>query len=265
MLTREFFYSEYSKRNLRLPAKELSELQFKKTRRILKLAYQNVPFYRHKLKDAHIHPDDIHSLEEYTKVPTLTKAEIQSNPINYLLSQNADEQKLIWRSTSGSTGIPLNIGLNQKTLEFEGAIWHRALSENGLKIRDKRTVISDPRSFPKSQSILEKGLIKRQHISIFDGPDTQLAQMERFRPDAIKAYPSSLTILADYSRHRTCALKPKMVFTTSEILDNHSKQYINFSFETEVFDNYSCAEFALMAWECRAASRVPHQHRQCAA
>ncbi len=42
-----------------------------------------------------------------------------------------------------------------------------------------------------------------------------------------------------------------MVFTTSEILDKHSKEYINFSFETEVFDNYSCTEFALMAWECR--------------
>ncbi len=252
MLTREFFYSQKSKKNLHMPLKDLNELQFKKTRKLLKLAYETVPLYHRKLRDAHIHPDDIRTLSDYTKVPTLTKAEIQSNLTSNLLSQNADQKKLIWRSTSGSTGIPLNIALNQKTLELEGAIWHRTLAENGLKIRDKRTIISDPRSFPKQKSLVESlGLIKRQHLSIFDDADTQLAQMEHFRPDVIKAYPSSLTILADYSRQRTGALKPRMVFTTSEILDSHSKNYINFSYETEVFDNYSCTEFALMAWECK--------------
>jgi phenylacetate-CoA ligase len=252
MLTREFFYSQNSKRNLRLPLKDLNELQFKKTRRLLKLAYETVPLYRRKLKNAHVHPDGIHSLTDYTKVPTLTKAEIQSNPIGDLLCQSVDQKRLVWRSTSGSTGIPLNIALNQKTLELEGAIWHRTLSSNGLKIRDKRTIISDPRSFPQQKSFIEKfGLIRHQHLSIFDNADTQLSQMENYNPDVIKAYPSSLTILADYSRQRTSALKPRMVFTTSEILDKHSREYINFAFETEVFDNYSCTEFALMAWECK--------------
>jgi phenylacetate-CoA ligase len=256
MLTREFFYSEFYKQNLQLSLKQLNELQFKKTKKILKIAYQTVPLYHRKLKAANIHPDDIHSLEDYTKIPPLTKAEIQSNPTGDLLSQSVDQKRLVWRSTSGSTGIPLNICLNQKTLELEGAIWHRALSENGSKIRDKRTIISDPRSFPKNKNLIEDlGVIKRQHLSIFDDANTQLAYMEYFQPDVIKAYPSSLTILADYSRQRTSALKPRIVFTTSEILDKHSKEYIKYSFETEVFDNYSCTEFALMAWECK-------QHKQ---
>jgi phenylacetate-CoA ligase len=252
MLTREFLFSEISKRNLHLKREELNEIQFKKTKKLLKLAYESVPLYHNKFKKAHIYPDDIRSLEDYTKVPTITKAEIQSSPTSDLLSRDATENKLIWRSTSGSTGIPLKIGFNQKTLELEGAIWHRTLSENGLKLADKRTTISDPRTFHQNKNPLENlGLIKRQQLSIFDDAETQLSQMEKFQPDMIKAYPSSLTILADYNRKRTSALKPRMVFTTSEFLDKHSRNYINFSFGTEVFDNYACAELALLAWECK--------------
>ncbi len=252
MLTREFYYYELYKRNLSLPQNALNHLQFKKTKKILKHAYETVALYHRKLKNAHIHPEDIHNFEDYTKIPTVTKTEIQSTPIRDLLSNGVVENRLVWRSTSGSTGIPLKVALNQKTLEFEGAIWYRTLSENGLKLGDKCSVVSDPRSFPKNKNSLERlGLLKRQYLSIFDDADTQLNQLEWFQPDLIKAYPSSLTILADYNRERTSALKPRIVFTTSEILDNHSKSYINFSFETEVFDNYSCNEFALLAWECK--------------
>jgi len=252
MLAREFFYLQQFKQNLNLPPNRLNERQFKKTKNLLKHAYEHVPLYHRKLKNAHIHPDDIRCLKDYTKIPPLTKAEIQSNLTSDLLCRGVAENRLLWRSTSGSTGIPLKIALNQKTLDLERAIWHRALSENGLKISDKRSMIGDPRSFPKNKNFLETmGLIRRQHLSIFDAPDVQLAQLENFQPDVIKAYPSSLTILADYNRQRTSALKPRMVFTTSEILDRPSKEHIRTSFETEVFDNYSCTEFALLAWECK--------------
>jgi phenylacetate-CoA ligase len=208
--------------------------------------------YHRKFRNAHLHPDDIRSIDDYTKAPTVTKTELQSNPTCELLSRNVAQDRLVWRSTSGSTGIPLKIALNQKTLEFEGAIWHRTLSENGLKVTDKRAIISDPRSFTKNHGELEHlGLLKRRYLSIFDAADTQLTQLEQFQPDFIKAYPSSLTILADYNRQRTSLLKPRMVFTTSEILDNPSREYITFSYETEVFDNYSCTELALLAWECK--------------
>lgn len=252
MLTREFFYSEISKRNLHLSPKMLSELQFKKAKALLKLAYEQVHFYHKKFNEAHVRPEDIRNLEDYTKIPTLTKTEIQSNLTNAFLVDGSSKNKLIWRSTSGSTGVPLKVALNQKTLELEGAIWHRALSENGLSVFDKRAIISDPRSFPKREHVMENlGLIKRRHLSIFDDAETQLRQLEIFRPDVIKAYPSSLTILADYNRHRTSLLKPRLVFTTSEILDKHSREHIISSFQTQVFDNYSCTEFALLAWECR--------------
>ncbi|XHH10312.1 MAG: phenylacetate--CoA ligase family protein [Candidatus Bathyarchaeia archaeon] len=252
MLAREFFYSETSKRNLRLQPDKLANLQFKKAKKLLIIAYETVPLYHNKLKKASLHPNDIQTIKDYTKVPTLTKTEIQSNPTSNTIHQGASQNRLIWRSTSGSTGIPLKVGLSRKTLELEGAIWYRALSENGLRIFDKRAIIGDPRCFPIKKHIFENmGLIKRQHLSIFNDAQTQLTQLENFQPDIIKAYPSSLTILADYSPQRTSALKPRMVFTTSEILDKHSRDFINSSFETEVFDCYSCTEFALLAYECK--------------
>jgi len=115
MLTREFLLSEISKRNLHLKRETLQEIQFKKTKKLLKLAFETVPIYHKKFKNAKLHPDDIRSLEDYPKVPTVTKAEIQSSPTSDLLCQEAAENRLLWRSTSGSTGVPLNVAVTFKS------------------------------------------------------------------------------------------------------------------------------------------------------
>ena len=251
MIAREFLYSETLKKNLRLKSSSLRKKQMKKLRRILKIAYENVPLYHRKYKAASIHPDDIITLDDLAKVPPVTKSEIQLSPMQNMIARKANASRLTWRSTSGSTGTPLNIALNKRTVELEGAIWYRSLSENGFRFRDKTSIICDPRSFPKSRRLIESlGIIKRQYLSIFDSAETQLTHLEQFKPDVIKAYPSSLSILADYSKQRASSLKPRIVFTSAEILDRQSREFINSAFGTEIFDNYSSNEFALMAWEC---------------
>jgi phenylacetate-CoA ligase len=127
----------------------------------------------------------------------------------------------------------------------------RTFRANGLNINDRMAFIADPRSFPRTRWLQRTQVISRRYISIFDEASTQLALLRRYRPDAIKAYPSSLRILADVYGQRELKISPRMVFTSAELLDNEVKRSITSAFDTEVFDNYACSEFGLLGWECR--------------
>jgi phenylacetate-CoA ligase len=239
------------KRNLSLDPSSLREAQLKKLRFMIRYAYENVPFYHRKFGQSNIKPDDIVSMDDVTKIPITTKSQIQSCPLQDLISRTVDLKRCITRSTSGSTGVPLTIAVSGKVVDFEGALWHRALSENGLGLRDRVSVIGDPRSFPRNGRFFESfGILKRQYISIFDHAETQLTLLEQFKPHAIKGYPSSLAILADFCKQKTIAFKPRLIFTTSEVLDRESRELISSVFEADLTDNYASQEFALLAWEC---------------
>jgi len=45
-------------------------------------------------------------------------------------------------------------------------------------------------------------------------------------------------------------IKPKIVFGTSEILDDETRKYINSVFEVEMVDMFGCVELNRTAWEC---------------
>jgi phenylacetate-CoA ligase len=251
MIAREFLYWQMLLRNQRLDPSSLRRIQLKKLKMILRHSYETVPFYHRKFDVAGIKPDDINSLDDLKRVPITTKSEILSSPPQDTISMEYESTKPIWRTTSGSTGMPLRIALNGKTADFESAVWRRALSENGVRLNDRISVISDPRSFPKKGKFLEDfGLLKRQYISLFDPAESQLENLERYRPQVIKGYPSSLIILADFQEDLKINLKPNLIITTAELLDKENRKLISSAFQAELIDNYACEEFSLLAWEC---------------
>src|SRR4030066_461450 len=251
MLVRQRLFSHMLIRNLWSDPASLRETQLKKLRSMIRYAYENVPFYHRRFEQNKVKPDDIVSIDDLIKIPVTTKSQIQSCPLQDLVSRTADLDRLATRSTSGSTGMPLTIAVSGKVVDFEGVLWHRALSENGLELRERMSIISDPRSFPKDRRFFETfGISRRQYISIFDHAEAQLTLLEQFKPHAIKGYPSSLAILADYCKQRTIAFKPRLIFTTSEVLDRESRDLISSAFEADLIDNYATQEFALLAWEC---------------
>jgi len=240
------------RRNLRLESEELRKLQNRKLRKILKYAYSNVRFYHEKFDSAKIKPDDIKTIEDLSKIPTTTKSEIQSASMGDIVAKHIDIKKCGMRTTSGSTGIPLKTIVDRETLDLEAATWARALLERGLRLSDRMAVIGDPRGFPKSKNWLHfLRIIRREYLSIFDGPEKQLMLLERFKPDIMQGYPSSLAILADAYEQKTSNVKPRLIFTLGELLDKATRELVSSAFETEIMDNYACSEFSLMAWECK--------------
>ena len=52
-------FGNYWQREEILPLKDLYDIQAKRLRWVVKHAYDNVPFYRRKMKELNVHPSDI--------------------------------------------------------------------------------------------------------------------------------------------------------------------------------------------------------------
>ena len=241
------------RRNLRSKHLDLEKAQRRDLRSIVQYAYENVAFYHRKLDSANVKPNDIKSQEDMRKIPIITKPELQKTRIDDLVARNVNMQNCTSQKTSGSTGLPLTLLFDQRTIAFERALWLRAYFEDGLKIRDKMAQIMDPSFFQKRRYWYQSlGFLRRYYLSISDPPEKQIASLQKIRPDVIQSYPSSLAILAEEYRH-DCAydIQPRLLFTLSELLDRRTRELVNLTFKTELFDFYGCVELGPIAWECK--------------
>ena len=73
----------------------LHNYKLKALKRLLKHAYQNVPFYKKRFENHGIHPEDIKSFDDFAQFPLLSREDIKKCGHD-LLSTNAKE-------TGGST------------------------------------------------------------------------------------------------------------------------------------------------------------------
>jgi len=255
MFARRLYYLYRLRRNLRQKPLTLRQIQLKMLRAVIKHVYENVPYYHRKFRAAGVKPDDVKGVDDLCKIPITSKFEVQSCDVEDVVSSGFDVKRLVRRTTSGSTGIPLATFIDRRFLDFEEAVWMRAWFEDGLRIRDRMAVIADPRTFPKGKTFFRSWwLAERCHISIFDSVERQMELLSEFRPDVVKGYASSLYLLAVEASDLKAKVKPRLVFSGAGLLDEHSRKKINTAFGAEVFDFYACSELGLIGWECKAHS-----------
>jgi len=227
-------------------------MQEKRLRAIIKHAYENVPFYHRKFDKAGIKPDDVKSVADLAKVPLTTKSEIQASSLEDIVARNVNMNRCVKRTTSGSTGMPLTVIINKEAMDFWEALWLRAYLENGLRLRDIMVVVGETRSFPRNRSWIQRlRVMRRKYVSILDEAERQLVLLKKYKPEVIRGFPSSLAILAMAYKQNADGVKPRLIFTIAELLDNGTRKLLSSVFKADILDNYASSEFSLSAWECR--------------
>ncbi len=126
---------EYWQKEEVLPAKELEEIQLKRLRWTVRHAYDNVPFYRKRLKECGLHPDDIKRLEDVSKLPFTVKEDLKAN---YPFGLFAVPREKIIRihTSSGTSGKPKVVGYTYNDLENWINLVARCLYMVGVRSSD---------------------------------------------------------------------------------------------------------------------------------
>lgn len=114
---------------------EMSALQGKRLHKLVELVYHNVPFYRAKMQERDLCPDDIQSIEDITKLPFTTKQDLRDNYPTDLQAANQSEIVRI-HASSGTTGNPTIVGYTRRDLEIWSESAARAFTAYGVTRND---------------------------------------------------------------------------------------------------------------------------------
>ena len=114
---------------------EMSALQGKRLHKLVELIYHNVPFYRAKMQERDLCPDDIQSIEDITKLPFTTKQDLRDNYPTGLQAANQSEIVRI-HASSGTTGNPTIVGYTRRDLEIWSESAARAFTAYGVTRND---------------------------------------------------------------------------------------------------------------------------------
>ncbi len=119
----------------RMPDDELKELQEHKLKELVHYVYQHSPFYKKKLDDAGVKPEDIKKLDDIKKLPFTYKQDLRDTyPTGMFCVPN--EQLVRFHVSSGTTGKPTIVGYTKNDIDQWSLSLARALTSIGVERGD---------------------------------------------------------------------------------------------------------------------------------
>ncbi|MDR2938300.1 MAG: phenylacetate--CoA ligase [Prevotellaceae bacterium] len=118
-----------------MSADEKHHLQSQRLRKLVETVYHCTPFYRQKMQELGLLPDDIKSIDDIVKLPFTTKQDLRDN-YPYGLFAVPMSQIIRLHASSGTTGRPTVVGYTRRDLSIWSEMIARCLSAYGADQND---------------------------------------------------------------------------------------------------------------------------------
>jgi len=122
-----------------MSADERAELQGSRLHRVVEYVYHNTPFYREKMQQLGIEPDDIRTVEDIVKLPFTTKQDLRDNYPFGLQAASKSEIVRVHAST-GTTGKPTIVGYTRHDISVWSEVAARCFTSFGITKEDTFSV-----------------------------------------------------------------------------------------------------------------------------
>lgn len=230
-------------------------------RNILHHAWKTVPFYRRTWAAAGVHPSDVKSLADLEAFPILTKADIRKHELE-LVSTSYDTSKLRVKRTSGSTGVPLTIRINEPAVQWKYACTLRSDQWSGWRLGQRvAKVWGNPeyRHFGWKGRVRNWLLDRAVYLDTLNLNDDRIREfvstIRRHRPGLIFGHAHSLYLLAvKLKQTGVMDIRPNGIISTAMLLHDWQRSVIEKVFNCKVTNRYGCEEVSLIASECEEHS-----------
>jgi phenylacetate-CoA ligase len=244
-----------------LSRSDMRELQDEKLRRLIRHAYRSVPYYRHRMQEANLHPEDIRGQADLHKLPFLTKADVRKHLYFDILQEGVSHAEILKVTTSGSTGEPFVCYADRAQLEFRWAATLRSQEWTGYRFGDPTVRLwHQTIGMSKSQIAKERTdawFCNRTFFPVFEMSEDALANavklIEERKPVLIDGYAEAFNVLAQYLEARGgLNFRPKALMSSAQSMPPASRALIEKAFGCKVFDKYGSREFSGLAYESDA-------------
>lgn len=256
---RAIYYYQILKQTQWLTREQMTELQERKLRKIIRHAYYHVPYYREIMRSSGLRPSDIQHISDLKKLPLLNKQNVRENLYFDLFADNHNKKEMLRISTSGSTGQPFVCYADKHQLEMRWAATLRSAEWTGYQFGDKQARLwHQTLGMTRKQvfkEYLNAFLSRRIFIPAFKLNDKAISaaldRIKKFKPDLIDGYAESLNLLARYISQNSVNNLPKLkgIISSAQSLPAQSREIIEKAFGCKVFDKYGSREFSGVAYE----------------
>jgi phenylacetate-coenzyme A ligase PaaK-like adenylate-forming protein len=191
-------------------------------------------------------------IQDFRSLPVLRRAEIpQLNQSVRSLYRPAT--RFCADSSSGSTGMPVELLFDRSHQRGRFAARGRYLSENGWSPIQRNVWLIYLGSYTGSedQTLIHSRWLLRTRFLTIPADFRELAiELQRLDPVCLYAYPAFLDALLDALERAGCELPSlRWAFTGSEVLDDHVRSRAKRLLGVDIADNYGSTE-AFIAWQC---------------
>jgi phenylacetate-coenzyme A ligase PaaK-like adenylate-forming protein len=226
-------------------------------RRVLRHAAATVPYYHDLFDHVGFRPEAVRSVDDLQALPLLTKSAIRERGAD-LLSETFRTRPLTRKKTSGSTGVPLEVRLDDGGLSWKRACTLRSDEWSGWR---RGGPVAKVWGNPEYRRHGVKGWLRNRlyeravHLDTLNmTPDAMrrfVATLNRSRPELLFGHAHSLFLLADFvDRHSLKAHRPAGIVATAMVLHDWQRRRIEATFGCPVTNRYGCEEVSLIACEC---------------
>jgi phenylacetate-CoA ligase len=114
---------------------ELRKVQGERLRETVERVYFNVPYYRHRMQEAGLGPENILSIEDIVKLPFTTKNDLRDTyPFGMFAVPMSEIVRL--HASSGTTGKPTVVGYTRNDISTWSEVMARTLTSAGANRND---------------------------------------------------------------------------------------------------------------------------------
>ncbi len=213
------------------------------------LAAQRTPFYAKRFAEVGVKPESFESLEQLAAYPMLTKQDIILNR-DQMVSGNASQRLAM--TTGGSSGVPVSFFLHKgisrpKEQAYLETTWARVGYHSGDRVAVIRGGITSSRaqgsisSFDATRNWL---VLSSYHLTPERLPE-YVAELNRFRPQHLHAYPSAALMLMQMGVKLD--FKLTSLLCGSEMLSAAAQCQLETHFDAPVMHWYGHSERAVLA------------------
>lgn len=239
-----------------LDNERLSNLQLKKMKALFYHAKTNSPYYAEKFKD--INESDINSIEDWEKLPILTKEDIRLYQ-NDIKIRNVSRHRFREVTTGGSSGQPLKL-YHDNSHSVDALGW-RALTWWGVHPSDNigfiyrkvrvgfKAILNYILWLPTKRFFLDASLMNDRSMKLF------VQKIKSNKPKIINGYVGAVVEFSRYCISNNVDIEGvKAVWVTAAPLSEANRVLIEKAFNCPVFDQYGCSEIYWVAVECKQHS-----------
>ncbi|HET7717844.1 MAG TPA: hypothetical protein VFK86_19625 [Bauldia sp.] len=236
-------------------------------------AIADVPFYSDLYRPYGEPPSDARDfMLWYAELPVISRADFEDVADEERVSRAHVSEPLVRKQTSGSTGVPFVLYIDERVASFRSWRFRKPHFESG-EISPHNLEFLFPERFRRDRQVRVVGgkairgnggragdarrkvatRTEKSYSTLTDAlktPDLMYAELSAKGPSTLIGYASSIVSLASWMASEGRQLPSvKRIWTTSEMLTPEGREAIRGAFGFEAREAYASVEFGFMGWQ----------------